>query len=81
VSESPLHLESGFAAGVSLGFIRWYQRWLSPWIGMHCRFQPTCSRYAYEAISRYGFFRGWGMGIYRIFRCNPFNPGGMDQVP
>ncbi|MBI3039379.1 membrane protein insertion efficiency factor YidD [bacterium] len=74
--ETPL----GFLAKWSLSFIKLYQRWLSPFLGAHCRFRPSCSNYAFLAISRYGFFRGWGMGIYRILRCNPFNPGGEDPV-
>lgn len=73
--------ESSKAVAFSLAFIRWYQRWLSPFVGQGCRFHPTCSRYAYEAIERYGFFRGWGMGLYRILRCNPLCSGGADPVP
>ncbi|MBF0502834.1 MAG: membrane protein insertion efficiency factor YidD [Candidatus Riflebacteria bacterium] len=70
----------GIVASASLVIIRWYQRWLSPWIGVHCRFHPTCSRYTYQAIVKYGFWRGWLMGIYRILRCNPFSRGGEDPV-
>lgn len=65
----------------SLAFIRAYQRWLSPVMGTHCRFEPTCSRFAYAAIERYGFLKGWALGLYRILRCNPFNTGGFDPVP
>jgi putative membrane protein insertion efficiency factor len=46
-----------------------------------CRFYPTCSRYGYEAIYRYGVLRGGWMATWRILRCNPFNPGGVDPVP
>lgn len=78
--EDPVAPPPGAASRFSLAFIRWYQRWLSPYIGVHCRFEPTCSRYTFAAIEKYGFLRGWLMGIYRIFRCNPFNPGGYDPV-
>lgn len=71
----------GYAVRGSLAFIRLYQRWLSPVMGTHCRFQPTCSRFTYAAIERYGFLKGWALGLYRILRCNPFNAGGFDPVP
>ena len=62
----------------AIGLIRVYQGTLSPLIGRHCRFTPTCSRYAVEALRKYGFIRGSVKSIYRICRCNPFNPGGYD---
>jgi len=46
-----------------------------------CRFTPTCSQYGYEAIQRYGWWRGWGMALARIARCHPFHAGGWDPVP
>ena len=46
-----------------------------------CRFYPTCSNYAIEAIEKYGFFKGWFLAIKRIIRCNPFSKGGFDPVP
>jgi putative membrane protein insertion efficiency factor len=46
-----------------------------------CRFYPTCSHYTYQAIAKYGLFRGGWMGFKRILRCQPFNPGGYDPVP
>jgi len=46
-----------------------------------CRFYPTCSHYTYQAIAKYGLFRGGWMGFKRILRCQPFNPGGCDPVP
>ncbi|MFZ2956149.1 MAG: membrane protein insertion efficiency factor YidD [Candidatus Ozemobacteraceae bacterium] len=71
----------GVTSRVSLALIRWYQRWLSPWIGVHCRFYPTCSRYTYQAIVKHGVIRGCLLGMYRIMRCNPFTRGGEDPVP
>ena len=61
--------------------IRAYQRWLSPLLGAHCRFHPTCSSYALEAVGRYGVLRGSWMGVKRIARCHPWNAGGVDPVP
>ena len=58
-----------------------YQRYISPVIGQHCRFYPTCSRYAAVAISRHGVMRGGVMAAKRILRCHPFHPGGVDLVP
>jgi hypothetical protein len=66
---------------VALALIRLYQVTLSPLLPPSCRFYPSCSRFTYEAISKYGFFRGGWMGARRIMRCNPFNPGGFDPVP
>ena len=65
-----------------LGMIRIYQMTLSKLIPKNtCRFTPTCSHYAYQAIYKYGAIRGVPMAIWRIMRCNPFNPGGYDPVP
>lgn len=61
--------------------IRLYQRFLSPLLGKNCRFVPTCSAYALEAIERYGFLRGTLLGAKRILRCGPWSPGGYDPVP
>lgn len=61
-----------------LFFIRFYQRGISPLLGPCCRFTPTCSQYAVEALERYGTWRGLGKAIRRIFRCHPWNPGGYD---
>ena len=58
-----------------------YQHTLSPMLGSACRFAPSCSRYAHEAIGVYGFFRGSWMGIKRIGRCHPLSEGGYDPVP
>jgi uncharacterized protein len=61
--------------------IRAYQLLLSPFLGRHCRFTPTCSQYASEAIGRYGALRGSWLAIKRIGRCHPFCDGGYDPVP
>ncbi|QTA92741.1 Putative membrane protein insertion efficiency factor, YidD-like [Desulfonema magnum] len=50
-------------------------------LGPTCRFYPTCSEYAYQAVSRYGLLKGSWMSLKRILRCHPFNPGGIDPVP
>jgi hypothetical protein len=62
-------------------FIRAYQLIFSPWVGQHCRFTPTCSNYAKEAIERHGPWRGSWLAIRRIARCHPFCEGGDDPVP
>jgi uncharacterized protein len=66
---------------LALGAIRFYQKRISPGLPPSCRFTPTCSHYTYEAIEVYGVLRGTWMGMKRIARCNPFNPGGYDPVP
>ncbi|MDI6605089.1 MAG: membrane protein insertion efficiency factor YidD [Thermoanaerobacteraceae bacterium] len=60
--------------------IKFYQKVLSPLKPRCCRFYPTCSQYAIDAITKYGIFKGGLMAIWRILRCNPFNPGGYDPV-
>ncbi len=60
--------------------IRIYKKILSPILPKSCRFYPSCSSYAIDAISKYGAFRGSMKAVYRILRCNPFNKGGYDPV-
>jgi putative membrane protein insertion efficiency factor len=60
--------------------IHYYQRHISPQMGSQCRFLPTCSQYAIEAIERYGPLKGGLMAVWRILRCNPFSRGGYDPV-
>jgi len=64
-----------------LALIRIYQLTVSRFIPPVCRFHPTCSEYAFEAIRRYGFFAGVRLAVKRILRCHPGNPGGYDPVP
>ncbi|TZE80761.1 membrane protein insertion efficiency factor YidD [Calorimonas adulescens] len=62
------------------GLIRFYQRFISPLKPPSCRFYPTCSEYALQAVEKYGIFKGTWLALWRILRCNPFNPGGYDPV-
>jgi hypothetical protein len=66
---------------VALLLIRLYQQTLSQVMPPSCRFEPSCSHYGYEAIEKYGFFKGGWMTAKRILRCNPFSKGGYDPVP
>lgn len=68
-------------ARVFVAMIRTYRRFVSPLFGPSCRFHPTCSAYAIEAISIHGAARGTWLGLRRIARCHPWNPGGIDPVP
>jgi putative membrane protein insertion efficiency factor len=65
----------------ALAAIRLYQRWISPSLPSACRYQPTCSHYAYEAIERYGTIRGMRLAAVRLLRCTPLHKGGYDPVP
>lgn len=60
--------------------IQWYQRHVSPQLGSRCKYLPSCSQYAIDAIERYGPLRGSLKAIWRILRCNPFSKGGYDPV-
>ncbi len=66
---------------LALMLIRGYQLVLSPWIGRQCRFYPTCSHYAAEAIHTHGLLAGGWLMLKRIGKCHPFHPGGVDLVP
>ncbi|MGB5259085.1 MAG: membrane protein insertion efficiency factor YidD [Gammaproteobacteria bacterium] len=61
--------------------IRGYQYLLSPWLGNHCRFYPSCSSYAMTAVERFGVIRGGAMALSRLLRCHPWSAGGIDEVP
>ena len=64
-----------------LGLIRLYQLTLSPWLGVRCRYEPTCSRYAAEALARHGVVRGVWLAAKRLGRCHPWGRAGYDPVP
>ena len=64
-----------------LGLIGAYRYAISPLLGPHCRFHPSCSAYAAEALERHGLVRGSGLALRRILRCHPYHPGGLDPVP
>lgn len=70
-----------FFQSVFISLIKVYQYTLSPFLGPSCRFYPSCSEYAYQAIMRHGPIRGLLLAIKRILRCHPFHPGGVDPVP
>ncbi|MCL2138723.1 MAG: membrane protein insertion efficiency factor YidD [Treponema sp.] len=66
---------------IAVLLIRFYQKAVSPWLPASCRYYPTCSAYAIEAIEKHGFFRGFLLAARRILRCHPFHAGGYDPVP
>jgi hypothetical protein len=66
---------------VALALIRGYKKLLSPLLGNHCRFFPSCSDYTYDAIEKHGLLPGIVMGAKRIAKCHPLHPGGVDPVP
>ena len=66
---------------VLIQLIRLYRLLLSPWLGQHCRFEPSCSSYALTAIRRYGAARGSWLAVKRLSRCHPWHAGGFDPVP
>jgi putative membrane protein insertion efficiency factor len=66
---------------IGLGLIRLYQKIISPALPVNtCRFYPSCSHYGYQAIYKHGLVKGGLMALWRVLRCNPFNPGGYDPV-
>lgn len=66
---------------ILISLIRFYQRAISPYLGRNCRFYPTCSVYAIQALQQYGLFKGLWLTLRRVLKCNPFHPGGIDHVP
>ncbi len=68
----------GIPGWVLIGMVRLYQWLLSPLVGRHCRFEPSCSAYFIGSVRKYGAIRGTFRGILRICRCHPWNPGGYD---
>lgn len=66
--------------GLLVALLRFYKAAVSPLLPPSCRFMPTCSEYAMEAVEKYGALRGGWMGVRRLLRCHPFHPGGFDPV-
>ena len=66
---------------VLVRLIKFYRYVISPWVGHHCRFYPTCSSYALDAIERFGALRGSYLTIIRLSKCHPWHEGGLDPVP
>ena len=66
---------------ILISFIRLYRLILSPFVGQHCRFYPSCSHYAETAVERFGIIRGSWLALRRLLRCHPWNAGGIDEVP
>jgi putative membrane protein insertion efficiency factor len=69
------------AAAALSGLVVTYQWTLRPFIGAHCRFEPSCSHYALDALGTHGALRGTALAARRVLRCNPWTPGGYDPVP
>ncbi|MEK7172524.1 MAG: membrane protein insertion efficiency factor YidD [Patescibacteria group bacterium] len=63
---------------ITLKIVRCYQKFLSPYLGNHCRFYPSCSAYCCLALRKHGVGKGLGLAIWRVMRCNPLNQGGVD---
>ena len=66
--------------GLAVAPIRLYQRLISPMVGQRCRYYPSCSEYAVQAIRRFGILRGLVLAVWRVLRCNPWSHGGFDPV-
>jgi putative membrane protein insertion efficiency factor len=78
--ESPRREPAGRVVA-ALAPIRFYQRFISPAFPRRCKYHPTCSEYAVQAIQRYGILKGTALAAWRLLRCNPFSHGGYDPVP
>lgn len=81
VEQARISDAGGAMQSLVVRLIRLYQRFISPLLGSNCRFLPTCSHYTLEAVEKYGVLNGGWLGIKRIARCHPWNPGGFDPVP
>ncbi len=66
---------------ITISLLRGYKKYISPYLGYHCNFMPSCSEYAVEAIQKYGFFKGCYLGIKRVLRCHPWRKHTFDPVP
>ncbi|MDQ3887432.1 MAG: membrane protein insertion efficiency factor YidD [Actinomycetota bacterium] len=74
-------LPAGWVVRALVTPVRFYQRWISPGLPPTCRFHPTCSAYAVEALTVHGVLRGSWLTLRRLLRCGPWHPGGLDPVP
>lgn len=72
---------SNFFASLCIALIKGYKRYISPMLGHHCRFYPTCSSYAIEALKVHGLCKGLALTAWRLLRCGPWCEGGFDPVP
>ncbi len=77
----PLAKNGGTMRRIVIFLIRLYQTILSPFIGQHCRFYPSCSSYSLQALEKHGVARGLWLSIKRVSRCHPWHEGGVDPVP
>ena len=76
-----MNVLSRVVASLLLGLIAFYRLAISPWLPRRCRFAPSCSAYAREAIETHGPFKGVGLAVARVARCHPWHAGGHDPVP
>jgi hypothetical protein len=74
-------MKAGMPARAAAAVIRAYRYGVSPLLGPRCRFHPSCSAYALDALQQHGFWRGLALSVRRLLRCHPFHPGGFDPVP
>ena len=74
-------LRTGLGVGVLVAALRLYQVMISPLLGPACRFYPSCSAYALEAVKYHGAMKGMALALLRLLRCHPWHPGGVDPVP
>ena len=76
-----LHSFRKFAVWLPIKLIRFYQICIPPYLGQNCRYTPTCSAYAIEALRKHGLVKGLGLAVWRILRCSPWGGSGYDPVP
>jgi len=81
VTEIEVVNRPGPVARLLVGLIGFYRRWISPLFPPACRFYPSCSAYAVEAVTVHGALRGSWLALRRLLRCGPWHPGGLDPVP